>query len=57
MDRLEAELHDDGVHDLMLGVLAGNDSAIRLYERRGFRPTWLYLSRWSQRQCRHAAPE
>jgi ribosomal protein S18 acetylase RimI-like enzyme len=49
LDRLEAELRDDGVHDLMLGVLAGNDAAIRLYERRGFVPTWLYLSRWSGR--------
>jgi ribosomal protein S18 acetylase RimI-like enzyme len=37
------------VHDLILGALAGNDAAIRLYERLGFRPTWLYLSRWSGR--------
>jgi ribosomal protein S18 acetylase RimI-like enzyme len=50
MDRLEAELRADGVHDLMLGVLAGNDKAIRLYERRGYRPTWLYMSRWSGRE-------
>lgn len=49
MDRLEVELRADGVHDLMLGVLAGNDAAIRLYERRGYRRTWLYLSRWSGR--------
>jgi ribosomal protein S18 acetylase RimI-like enzyme len=49
LDRLEADLREGGVHDLMLGVLAGNDAAIRLYERRGFRQTWLYLSRWSGR--------
>jgi ribosomal protein S18 acetylase RimI-like enzyme len=50
MDRLEAELRADGVHDLTLGVLAGNDAAIRLYERRGYRQTWLYMSRWSGRE-------
>jgi ribosomal protein S18 acetylase RimI-like enzyme len=49
LDRLEAELSAEGVDDLMLGVLAGNAAAIRLYERRGFRPTWLYMSRWSGR--------
>lgn len=49
LDRLEAELRAAGVHDLILGVLAGNDAAIRLYQRRGFRPTWFYLSRWSGR--------
>jgi ribosomal protein S18 acetylase RimI-like enzyme len=42
LDGLEAGL---GVDDLILGVLPGNDAAIRMYERRGYRPTWLYLSR------------
>ena len=45
LDVLEQELTDAGVHDLVLGALPGNTDAIRLYERRGFRPTWLYLSR------------
>ena len=45
MDELEAALAADGVEDLILGVLPGNDAAIRLYERRRYRPTWLYLSR------------
>jgi len=36
LDQHEAELRRDGVHDLILGVLPGNDAAIRLYERRGF---------------------
>ena len=35
-----------GVKDLILGALPGNTDAIRLYERRGYRPTWLYLSRF-----------
>jgi ribosomal protein S18 acetylase RimI-like enzyme len=30
-------------------VLPGNAAAIRLYERRGYRPTWLYLSRFDGR--------
>ena len=45
LDGLERALADDGVTDLVLGVLPGNDAARRLYERRGYRPTWLYLSR------------
>ena len=32
-----------------LGALAGNADAIRLYERRGYQPTWLYLSKLSGR--------
>jgi ribosomal protein S18 acetylase RimI-like enzyme len=46
LERLEAALAAQGVTDLVLGVLAGNDDARRLYERRGWRPTWLYLSRF-----------
>ena len=42
---LEERLAADGVHDLVLGALPGNLAAIRLYERHGYRPTWLYLSR------------
>jgi ribosomal protein S18 acetylase RimI-like enzyme len=49
LDGLERALADDGVTDLVLGVLPGNDAARRLYERRGYRPTWLYLSRLSGR--------
>jgi GNAT superfamily N-acetyltransferase len=48
--RLEDHLYDVGVEDLILGALAGNSDAIRLYERRGYRPTWLYLSRFEGRQ-------
>ncbi len=50
LDRLEEHLHGLGVDDLILGALAGNDHAIRLYERRGYRPTWLYLSKLAGRE-------
>jgi len=46
---LTAELATAGVRDLVLGVLPGNDAAIRLYQRRGFRPTWTYLARFTGR--------
>ena len=49
LDGLERALADDGVTDLVLGVLPGNDAARRLYERRGYRPTFLYLSRLAGR--------
>ena len=49
LDRLEAHLRDRGARDLILGVLPGNHDAIRLYQRRGYRPTWLYLSRFEGR--------
>ena len=47
--RLEAHLDERGVEDVILGALPGNRDAIRLYERRGYRPTWLYLSRFKGR--------
>jgi ribosomal protein S18 acetylase RimI-like enzyme len=46
---LERELQAAGVRDLIIGVLAGNEAAIRLYQRRGYRPTWTYLSRFTGR--------
>ena len=49
LDRLEQHLHAIGVKDLVLGALPGNTDAIRLYERRGYQPTWLYLSRFDGR--------
>ncbi len=36
-----------GVYDLIVGVLPGNDGAIRLYEREGYRRTWMYMSRFA----------
>jgi ribosomal protein S18 acetylase RimI-like enzyme len=49
LERLEQHMHDIGVEDLILGALPGNTDAIRLYERRGYQPTWLYLSRFRGR--------
>jgi ribosomal protein S18 acetylase RimI-like enzyme len=49
LDRLERELRAQGVTDLVIGVLPGNDGAIRMYARRGYRPTWMYLSRFESR--------
>jgi ribosomal protein S18 acetylase RimI-like enzyme len=49
MDAVERELAALGVDDLILGALPGNEGALRLYERRGFRATWLYLSRFAGR--------
>jgi ribosomal protein S18 acetylase RimI-like enzyme len=52
LDRLEQHLYAIGVKDLILGALPGNTDAIRLYERRGYQPTWLYLSRLDGRSNR-----
>jgi ribosomal protein S18 acetylase RimI-like enzyme len=49
LNRLEQHLYGIGVKDLMLGALPGNTDAIRLYGRRGYQPTWLYLSRFEGR--------
>jgi GNAT superfamily N-acetyltransferase len=52
IDRLEQHLHGVGCTDLILGALPGNTDAIRLYERRGYQPTWLYLSKFDGRNNR-----
>ena len=49
LDAVDAEFGRLGVHDQVIGVLPGNVEALRLYERRGFRPTWMYLSRFADR--------
>jgi ribosomal protein S18 acetylase RimI-like enzyme len=49
LEELERELDAAGVQDVVIGVVPGNTAAIRLYERRGFRPTWSYLSRFAGR--------
>jgi ribosomal protein S18 acetylase RimI-like enzyme len=49
LERLERALADQGVQDLVIGLLPGNDGALRLYERRGYRPTWMYVSRFASR--------
>jgi ribosomal protein S18 acetylase RimI-like enzyme len=49
LDRIDAELDAAGVADVVVGAFAANERALRLYERRGFRPTWNYLSRLAGR--------
>ena len=50
LDAVDAELAKRGIDDLVIGVVAGNEKAIRLYERRGLRPTWMVLSRFAARR-------
>jgi ribosomal protein S18 acetylase RimI-like enzyme len=45
LDRIDEELAAEGIEDVMIGAIVTNADAIRLYERRGFRPAWLYLLR------------
>jgi ribosomal protein S18 acetylase RimI-like enzyme len=49
LTELGERLREQGAVDLILGVLAGNVDAVRLYRRLGYRPTWLYLSRLAGR--------
>ena len=49
LDAVDGELEALGVKDVILGVLPGNTDAMRLYARRGFTPTWLYMSRLAGR--------
>jgi ribosomal protein S18 acetylase RimI-like enzyme len=45
LDRVDAELEAEGIGDVLIGAVVTNSDAIRLYERRGFRPAWLYMMR------------
>jgi ribosomal protein S18 acetylase RimI-like enzyme len=49
LDRIDAELAAADVADVVVGAFAANTDALALYERRGFRPTWNYLSRFAGR--------
>jgi ribosomal protein S18 acetylase RimI-like enzyme len=49
LDRVDEAFDAQGVRDVIVGALAGNEGALRLYARRGFRPTWLYMSRFDGR--------
>jgi ribosomal protein S18 acetylase RimI-like enzyme len=46
MDAVDAELERRGVHDLEVAVMAGNDRALRFYERRGLRTGEILLFRF-----------
>ena len=49
LDRVDAELEAAGIHDVLIAAFATNADAIRLYERRGFRPASLHLIRLAAR--------
>jgi ribosomal protein S18 acetylase RimI-like enzyme len=45
LDAIDAELDRQGITEVIVGLMPGNDGAQRLYERRGFRQRWLVLAR------------
>lgn len=45
LDRVDGELEQRGIRELVVGLIPGNDAALRLYERRGFAPRWIELVR------------
>jgi len=49
LDRVDAELEAAGIHDVLIAAFVTNTDAIRLYERRGFRPASLHLIRLAAR--------
>jgi GNAT superfamily N-acetyltransferase len=49
LDRVDAELETAGIHDVLIAAFVTNTDAIRLYERRGFRPASVYLIRLAAR--------
>ncbi len=49
LDAAHEELTARGIEDVIVGVLPGNEGAVELYRRRGFAPTWLYMSRFAAR--------
>ena len=50
LDIVDAELERRGIADLVIGAVPGNLAALRLYERRGFKPSWVIMSRFAARQ-------
>ena len=42
LEQLHERLREQGAKDLIVGALAGNDDALRLYRRHGYQSTWLY---------------
>jgi GNAT superfamily N-acetyltransferase len=49
LDVVDAELEARGIRDLAIGAVPGNAAALRLYERRGFLPTWTIVTRFAAR--------
>ncbi len=49
LDAVDRRLGEAGVSDQVIGAIEPNLAAIRLYERRGFRPAWLQMTRFERR--------
>ena len=49
LDRVDAELEDAGIRDVLIAAFVTNTDAIRLYERRGFRAASLVMIRLAAR--------
>jgi ribosomal protein S18 acetylase RimI-like enzyme len=49
LDAVDAELAGMGIEDVLIAAFVTNTDAIRLYERRGFRPASLYMIRLAGR--------
>jgi GNAT superfamily N-acetyltransferase len=45
LDAIDEELERQGIGEVIVGLVPGNEGARRLYERRGFRSRWLVLAR------------
>jgi ribosomal protein S18 acetylase RimI-like enzyme len=50
LDKVDEEFERLGIGDVVIGALPGNTGALKLYESRGFKPTWIYLSRFAARE-------
>jgi GNAT superfamily N-acetyltransferase len=55
LDIVDAELERRGIADLVIGAVPGNSAALRLYERRGFKPSWVIVSRFAARAAESAS--
>jgi ribosomal protein S18 acetylase RimI-like enzyme len=49
LDRVDVELRAAGIRDVLIAAFVTNADAIRLYERRGFRPASLFMIRLAER--------
>jgi ribosomal protein S18 acetylase RimI-like enzyme len=45
LNEIDTELECQGITEVIVGLMPGNDGAQRLYERRGFQHRWLVLAR------------
>lgn len=50
MNRVESEIVQLGIQDMIIGALPTNTEVLDLYRRRGFEPTWLVMTRFGKRE-------